>query len=227
MRKAKHDKHLILKQLEKYPNMEAACQKVGVSHATVYRWIQTDKLFADAVNVAKSIGNSTMRDVAENNVMQGLKDNDQKYTLYYLNKRHPDYKKQEQINPHAQVNFTAEDAIKVAEQNILNRIASGDLESSKYFLSHNEQRYASPMRFQMLEERRRKDEEAALNIFSEKQFKGFETMMMRFAGARREKAFMEKHGIIPDSEDVFERLEEATEKERVERLAKDLDNNPV
>jgi hypothetical protein len=202
MRKAKHEKHLILKQLEKYPNMEAACQKVGVSHATVYRWIQTDKVFADAVNVAKSIGNSTMRDVAENNVMQGLKDNDQKYTLYYLNKRHPDYKKQEQINPHAHVNFTAEDAIKVAEQNILNRIASGDLESSMYFLKHNEQKYATPMRYKLLEISRKEEAEKNRNKVDEKEVAGWERMMMRFASARREKAHMEKNGIKPDSPEV-------------------------
>ncbi len=55
-----------LEQLKRTPTIETACQKVSVSRATVYRWINSNKRFEKKVDEALAEGRSFMSDIAEN-----------------------------------------------------------------------------------------------------------------------------------------------------------------
>lgn len=55
-----------LEQLKRTPTIETACQKVSVSRATVYRWINGNKSFEKKVDEALTEGRTFMSDIAEN-----------------------------------------------------------------------------------------------------------------------------------------------------------------
>lgn len=59
-------KEAFLEQLKRTPTIETSCQKVGVGRATVYRWMQANKRFAQKVEEALSEGRTFMSDIAEN-----------------------------------------------------------------------------------------------------------------------------------------------------------------
>lgn len=58
-------KEAFLEQLKRTPTIETACQKVGVGRATVYRWRDKNKKFADQIESALTEGRTFMSDVAE------------------------------------------------------------------------------------------------------------------------------------------------------------------
>jgi transposase len=59
-------KQAFLEQLKRTPTIETSCQKVGVSRATVYRWITASKQFKLKVEESLTEGRTFMLDVAEN-----------------------------------------------------------------------------------------------------------------------------------------------------------------
>lgn len=59
-------KKAFLEQLKRSPTIETTCQKVGISRATVYRWIRASKRFEKKVQEALTEGRSLIVDVAEN-----------------------------------------------------------------------------------------------------------------------------------------------------------------
>jgi F0F1-type ATP synthase delta subunit len=56
----------LLEQLKRTPTIETSCQKVGVSRATVYRWISASKKFEAQIDMALNEGRTFMSDIAEN-----------------------------------------------------------------------------------------------------------------------------------------------------------------
>ena len=58
-------KEAFLEQLKRTPTVESACQKAGVGRATVYRWMNESKGFAETVESSLKEGRSFMSDVAE------------------------------------------------------------------------------------------------------------------------------------------------------------------
>ena len=59
-------KQALLEQLKRTPTIETSCQKVGISRATVYRWMKTSKKFEKQIDEALTEGRTFMSDVAEN-----------------------------------------------------------------------------------------------------------------------------------------------------------------
>ena len=59
-------KQALLEQLKRTPTIETSCQKVGVSRATVYRWISASKKFEAQIDMALNEGRTFMSDIAEN-----------------------------------------------------------------------------------------------------------------------------------------------------------------
>lgn len=58
-------KKAFIDQLKRTPTIEQTCQKVGVSRATVYRWLRANKRFAKEVENALCEGREFLSDVAE------------------------------------------------------------------------------------------------------------------------------------------------------------------
>jgi len=105
-------KKQVLNELEKFPNVSFACQKVGISRQTFYRWKRTNIQFAQKVKGAIEMGDSYLCDLGENQLVKKMHAGEWPSIKYYLNKRHPKYKKVENRQSQEQKNesvFTEEE----------------------------------------------------------------------------------------------------------------------
>lgn len=71
-------------QLERTPIIELACDKVGVSRTTFYRWIRTSKTFAKDVEKSMATGRDFINDLAESQVISLIKQGDIKAIRLWL-----------------------------------------------------------------------------------------------------------------------------------------------
>jgi len=83
----------LIAELEKTPLVQIACDKVGISRNTFYRWIKEDTEFLARTSEAISLGTGLVNDVAISNVLDGIKRKDPMYTKYWLDRKHPDFRK--------------------------------------------------------------------------------------------------------------------------------------
>jgi len=93
MKKTKVLVNKLLAEIEKAPVIQVACDKVGISRNTFYRWIKEDTELMEQVSEAMSLGTGLVSDVAISNVLEGLKRKDPMYTKYWLSHKHPDFRK--------------------------------------------------------------------------------------------------------------------------------------
>jgi hypothetical protein len=93
MKKTKAILDRLIVELEKTPIIQIACDKVGISRNTFYRWMKEDKGFLSRVSEAMSLGTGLVNDVAVSNVLEGIKKKDAMYTKYWLDRKHPDFRK--------------------------------------------------------------------------------------------------------------------------------------
>ena len=97
-------KKKLLEQLEKTPVIDYACQKVGVSRSTYYRWLNIDSEFkSNAIN-AEERGRLSVNDVAESKLIQKINDSDMRAITYWLESNHKKY-----IKPRRPVIFQTSD----------------------------------------------------------------------------------------------------------------------
>lgn len=92
MKKHKVKKQFI-EELERTPIIQVACDRVGISRNTFYRWMKEDVEFAFEVNEALDSGIDFVNDHAEGNVLNGIKKGDAGYTKYWLSSRHEAYRR--------------------------------------------------------------------------------------------------------------------------------------
>lgn len=93
MKKTKALLNKLVEELEKTPLIQIACDKIGISRNTFYRWMKEDKEFLARVNEATSLGTGLVSDVAISNVLEGIKRKDAMYTKYWLSHKHPDFRR--------------------------------------------------------------------------------------------------------------------------------------
>lgn len=96
--KKKRVRDKFLKELEKIPIVQVACERVGISRQTVYRWRNEDPEFLYAMGVALNQGEELLNDVAESQLFALVKDKNFSAIRYHLSRRHPKYKEREK-NP--------------------------------------------------------------------------------------------------------------------------------
>lgn len=89
-------KKRMIELLLKYPIVEAACNKAGISRSTHYEWLQKDPDYRNKVEMALEASIATVNDVAESNIISKVKGGDFKATAYWLEHRHPAYAKNPQ-----------------------------------------------------------------------------------------------------------------------------------
>jgi len=85
------DKQKFLEILEKTPVIQAACERTGISRATLYRWKESDKEFAGKVESALSEGNSLINDIAIAQLISAIKEKNFGAIKFWLQNHHPDY----------------------------------------------------------------------------------------------------------------------------------------
>lgn len=91
MKKNEPIKRLLLDQLRKTPIVEAACQKVGISRMTFYRWKAGSKSFAKQIDEALLEGRTYVSDLAESQLISAVKDRNIPAIMYWLRHHHPSY----------------------------------------------------------------------------------------------------------------------------------------
>ena len=84
-------KEEFLNQLKQSPTIETTCQKIGVSRATVYRWIANSKKFEKQVDDALKQGREFMSDVAENQLFSLIANREMSAIRLYLSTHNPRY----------------------------------------------------------------------------------------------------------------------------------------
>ena len=85
-----------LKELERIPIVQVACERCGISRQTVYRWKKEDPEFEALVNQALDEGEALVNDMGESQLLASMRDGNMSATRYWLSHRHPKFKKGEQ-----------------------------------------------------------------------------------------------------------------------------------
>lgn len=98
MKNTDQNKEMILEQLKKVPIIEAACQKTDISRMTFYRWKKEDETFSKSVDEALASGRLLVNDLAENQLIGAVKDQNLSAVQYWLKHHHPDYANKLQVS---------------------------------------------------------------------------------------------------------------------------------
>lgn len=86
------DKAGLIEQLKKVPIVQVVCERAGVGRATFYRWCQEDNAFAESARSALYEGKSLVNDLAESQLINGIKDKQLPAISFWLKHNHPDYR---------------------------------------------------------------------------------------------------------------------------------------
>lgn len=82
-----------LEELMKTPIVQHACERVGISRNTYYRWIKEDVDFSLAVEGCLGVGVGFVNDHAESNILNGIKKGEMRATTYWLSHRHREFRR--------------------------------------------------------------------------------------------------------------------------------------
>ncbi|MFH2231696.1 MAG: hypothetical protein ABII13_00785 [Patescibacteria group bacterium] len=97
MKKSEETKQLFLEQLKKTPIVQIACEKLGVSRASFYRWRSEDAVFAKQADEATLEGHLLVNDLAESQLIGAVKDRNLQAIMYWLKHHHKDYRNRLEI----------------------------------------------------------------------------------------------------------------------------------
>lgn len=90
IRKAKQKQQLI-DQLKKVPVIQIACEKLGISRMTYYRWHKDDEKFAEAADTALAEGSGLVNDLAESQLLSAIKNSNMTAIIFWLKHHHKAY----------------------------------------------------------------------------------------------------------------------------------------
>lgn len=115
--KSNNTKKLFLENLKKVPIIQVACEKAGVSRATVYRWRDKDKKFHKILDTALSEGEALVNDMSESQLISLIKDKNFSAIRFWLNHRHEKFKERVEVTTKTekQEKLTSEEASVVRE----------------------------------------------------------------------------------------------------------------
>ncbi len=95
--KSTDTKKLFLENLKKVPIIQVACEKAGVSRATVYRWRDKDKKFRKTLDEALSQGEALINDMGESQLISLMKEKNFSAIRFWLNHRHDKFKERVEV----------------------------------------------------------------------------------------------------------------------------------
>jgi len=120
--KTENDKKLFLENLKKIPIIQAACERSGVSRASVYRWRNEDKEFSKALEESLAEGEALINDLSEGQLISLIKNKSFSAIRFWLNHRHDKFRermelttkieKQEELTPEQEE--TVREALRLA-----------------------------------------------------------------------------------------------------------------
>ncbi|MFA5010052.1 MAG: phBC6A51 family helix-turn-helix protein [Patescibacteria group bacterium] len=95
--KTMSQKEEVLEILRRTPIVATACQKCGISRATLYRWKQESKTFAQQVDKALAEGCDLINDLAESQLLTAIKNQNLTSIMFWLRNRHSSYAEKLQV----------------------------------------------------------------------------------------------------------------------------------
>ena len=90
-------KNEFLDQLRKIPIIQVACEKVGVSRQSVYRWKEQDEEFAKEMEKALKEGEALVNDMSENQLLVLIKEKNWSAISFWLRHRNPKFRDKVEI----------------------------------------------------------------------------------------------------------------------------------
>lgn len=81
----------ICEELIKMPNIRYVCNKVGIDHSTLYRWMAKHYSFYKLATSALAMGRDRMNDAAEAVIISGIQAGEMKSATYWLAHNEPRY----------------------------------------------------------------------------------------------------------------------------------------
>lgn len=93
MKRQKKTEQSFLDQLEKVPNISLACEKLGLSRNTIYRWRREDDAFNQRVNGALTGGILNVNDLAESKLIGLINQGSIRAIMYWLENNNSRYSK--------------------------------------------------------------------------------------------------------------------------------------
>lgn len=85
-------KDAFLEQLRKVPIIQVACEKVGISRNSVYRWKNEDPEFEKELTTALEEGEALVNDMSENQLLVLIREKNWHAISFWLRKRNPKFK---------------------------------------------------------------------------------------------------------------------------------------
>lgn len=92
------DKKKLLERLRKTPIVEAACKQIGLPRATYYRWRKDDELFAEACDEAIEQSAHVVNDLAESQLIAGIKNQNMTAIMFWLKHHHGAYRTRVEVD---------------------------------------------------------------------------------------------------------------------------------
>lgn len=92
MKRLKIEKEF-LQALEKFENISAACEKIGISRQAVYRWKKEDEEFAKKIDLAMKLGTESINDLAKSKLVVAINKGEAWAIKHRLNNCDPQYQK--------------------------------------------------------------------------------------------------------------------------------------
>ncbi len=80
-----------IEELAKTANISVACERVGLSRQTVYRWMENEKRFSKNVDEAKKLGVESINDLAESKLITDIKIGKPRAYRYWLDNHKKEY----------------------------------------------------------------------------------------------------------------------------------------
>jgi len=116
----KKDKNrdLFLEQIRKVPIVQVACEKVGLSRNTIYRWRQDDPEFKKQLEEALAEGEALVNDMSESQLLSLIREKNWSAISFWLRHRNPKFRERLEVTaklqtPHEEL--TEEQATVVQE----------------------------------------------------------------------------------------------------------------
>lgn len=91
-------KNAFLDELRRIPIIQVACEKVGISRNSVYRWKNTDEEFAKEMETALAEGEALVNDMSESQLLTLIKEKNYPAISFWLRHRNPKFRDRVEID---------------------------------------------------------------------------------------------------------------------------------
>ncbi len=90
-------KDKFLESLKKVPIVQIACEKIGVSRNSVYRWRNQDEKFLEDMDLAMAEGEAFINDISEGQLLNMIKEKSWPALAFWLRHRNPKFRDKVEI----------------------------------------------------------------------------------------------------------------------------------